>query len=229
MLSIAVDRSPIVELRTPDRHASRSYQTARGHPAAARRHRRLFLRLSPVPHRACASSGSSSERLRPARCSAPRDTVPMLAAALVGGLVGAVVLTAAYFVGVALVGAGLGAAAANLRLAASGGEPGLVMVVLFSIVGAVASMYLQRYFIIVGTAIRRGVDADRGGDGACRGSRRGGGRRGRGHLGRLSARSGAWPPLGGCGLDRARAGRGGRTARLDRQGTKGGLSDVSEE
>jgi hypothetical protein len=79
------------------------------------------------------------------------SAVPMLAAAIVGGLIGAGLLLAAYFVGVALVGAGLGAAAANLIFAASSREPSVLMVVLFSIAGAVGSMYLQRYFIIVGT------------------------------------------------------------------------------
>jgi hypothetical protein len=80
------------------------------------------------------------------------DTGPMVGAALVGGLIGAAVLFAAYFVGVALVGAGLGAAAANLFFAASDQPPHFLVVVLMTILGAAASMYLQRYFIIVGTA-----------------------------------------------------------------------------
>jgi len=79
------------------------------------------------------------------------DTVPMLVAAVAGGLVGAGLLIAAYFVGVALVGAGLGALVANLVFSASGREPHFLVIVLFSIAGAVGSMYLQRYFIIVGT------------------------------------------------------------------------------
>ena len=41
------------------------------------------------------------------------DTGPMMVAAVVGGLIGAGLLIAAYFVGVALVGAALGAVAAN--------------------------------------------------------------------------------------------------------------------
>lgn len=80
------------------------------------------------------------------------DTGPMIVAAIVGGLIGAAVLIAAYFVGVALVGAGLGAFIANLIFSTSGREPHFLVVVLFSVGGAVASMYLQRYFIIVGTA-----------------------------------------------------------------------------
>lgn len=82
----------------------------------------------------------------------PSDTLPMLVAALVGGLVGAGILFAAYFVGVALVGAGLGALVANLLFAARDGDPPLVAVILCAIVGATAATYLQRYFIIVGTA-----------------------------------------------------------------------------
>ncbi len=80
------------------------------------------------------------------------DTGPMLAAALVGGLIGALILTLAYFVGVALVGAGLGAAAANLLFAATDRDPHFLVLVLLTIVGATAAMYLQRYFIIVGTS-----------------------------------------------------------------------------
>jgi hypothetical protein len=79
------------------------------------------------------------------------DTGPMLAAALVGGLIGAGLLIAAYFVGVALVGAGLGAVIANLVFSASDRDPHFLVVVLCSVAGAVGSMYLQRYFIIVGT------------------------------------------------------------------------------
>ncbi len=79
------------------------------------------------------------------------DTGPMIAAAVVGGLLGAVVLIAAYFVGVALIGAGLGAVAAHLLLAAGDRDPHVLAVLFMSVVGAAASMYLQRYFIIVGT------------------------------------------------------------------------------
>lgn len=79
------------------------------------------------------------------------DTMPMLIAFVVGGLVGAGVLFAAYFLGVALVGAGLGAAAAHLLFAAGESDPPFLALVFLTIVGAVGAMYLQRYFIIVGT------------------------------------------------------------------------------
>ena len=80
------------------------------------------------------------------------DTGLMLIAAVVGGLVGAFILIAAYFVGVALVGAGLGAVIANLVFSAGDRDPSVFIVILFSVAGAVGATYLQRYFIIVGTA-----------------------------------------------------------------------------
>lgn len=80
------------------------------------------------------------------------DTLPMIIAAIVGGLAGAAILFLAYFLGVALVGAGLGATVANLAFAAGDRAPNVWAVVLLSIVGAACAMYLQRYFIIVGTS-----------------------------------------------------------------------------
>jgi hypothetical protein len=79
------------------------------------------------------------------------DTGPMVIAALVGGLIGAGIMVAAYFVGVALVGAGLGAVAANLFFTATDQDPHFLVLAFMTIVGAVGAMYLQRYFIIVGT------------------------------------------------------------------------------
>lgn len=79
------------------------------------------------------------------------SSTTMLVAAGIGGLAGAALLTAAYFVGVAIVGAALGAAVAHMLFAAGSGEPGLWVVVLCAIAGAVLSMYLQRYVVIVGT------------------------------------------------------------------------------
>jgi hypothetical protein len=80
------------------------------------------------------------------------DTGPMVIAALAGGLVGAGILFAAYFVGVALIGAGLGAMVANVLMAAGDRDPHFLVVVFCAIAGAAAAMYLQRYFIIVGTS-----------------------------------------------------------------------------
>ena len=80
------------------------------------------------------------------------DTIPMLVAGFVGGLVGAGILFAAYFVGVALVGAGLGAFFAHVGFGLYDREPPFLALLFIIIVGAVAASYLQRYFIIVFTS-----------------------------------------------------------------------------
>ena len=81
------------------------------------------------------------------------NTMGMLAAAIVGGLAGALILVFAYFVGIALVGAGLGALVAHVSWAQFGAtDPPAVLVVLLAVLGAVGAMMLQRYVIIVGTA-----------------------------------------------------------------------------
>jgi hypothetical protein len=80
------------------------------------------------------------------------QTFWMVVAALLGGLIGALILIAAYFVGVALIGAGIGALAANLIWAWFNREPGLLVVILLSIAGALGALALQRYVIIGATA-----------------------------------------------------------------------------
>jgi hypothetical protein len=80
------------------------------------------------------------------------QTMWTILAALGGGLAGALILIAAYFIGVALIGAGLGAMTANLIWAGIGGEPHVAVVIGLAIVGALAALALQRYVIIVATA-----------------------------------------------------------------------------
>jgi hypothetical protein len=79
-------------------------------------------------------------------------TTWMIVAALAGGVVGALILIAAYFVGVALLGAGIGALAASLVWASLGREPGAAVVIVFSIAGALGALALQRYVIVGATA-----------------------------------------------------------------------------
>ena len=76
----------------------------------------------------------------------------MIGAAIGGGIVGALILVAAYFVGVALIGAGVGALVVNLIWAALGREPHIVIVILFAIAGALGALALQRYVIVAATA-----------------------------------------------------------------------------
>jgi hypothetical protein len=84
---------------------------------------------------------------------APGDQVQMIVAALVGGVLGAVVLNLGYFVGVALVGAG--AAALLLHVAwtrVATGDPHVLVVVAVAVVGAIAATQLQRLVIVGATA-----------------------------------------------------------------------------
>jgi uncharacterized protein DUF4203 len=76
----------------------------------------------------------------------------MVLAAIGGGLIGALVLIAAYFIGVALIGGLIGALLANVIWAAAGSEPHIFLVILFSVSGALGALALQRYVIIASTA-----------------------------------------------------------------------------
>ena len=82
----------------------------------------------------------------------PAQTTSQLFAAFLGGLIGAGILLAAYFVGVALVGAGIGALLVNVIWTQVEGDPHPAIVILFSVAGAVVATWLQRYVIIIGTA-----------------------------------------------------------------------------
>jgi uncharacterized protein DUF4203 len=80
------------------------------------------------------------------------QTLWMIAAWLVGGLIGAVILFAAYFVGVALIGAGIGAGLAMVLWAAVNREPGIWPVIILAVLGAIGALAVQRHVIIVATA-----------------------------------------------------------------------------
>jgi hypothetical protein len=80
------------------------------------------------------------------------QTLYMVIAAIVGGIIGALILVGAYFVGVALIGAGVGALVVNLIWAGLGREPHIVVVILFAIAGALGALALQRYVIITATS-----------------------------------------------------------------------------
>ncbi|MGE3958198.1 MAG: DUF4203 domain-containing protein [Vicinamibacterales bacterium] len=83
----------------------------------------------------------------------PENTTGMLVGAAVGGVVGSAVLVLAWFVGVALVGAGLGVLVAHLAWSqVASGDPPTVAIVAVVLAGAVGAMVLQKYVIVVGTA-----------------------------------------------------------------------------
>ena len=72
----------------------------------------------------------------------------MLAAAIGGGLVGALLLIAAYFVGVALIGAGFGAGLANLIGAGIGREPHILVVILLAMMASKGTSVLRSTYVI---------------------------------------------------------------------------------
>lgn len=84
---------------------------------------------------------------------APSDTIAMLVAVGVGGLIGALILYAGYFVGVGLVGAWFGAMLGHAAwIQWRGGDPGTIVVLAFAVAGAVLATGLQRQIIIISTA-----------------------------------------------------------------------------
>jgi hypothetical protein len=82
-----------------------------------------------------------------------QSTIALVAAAVVGGLVGSVLMVAAYFIGVGLVGAGLAALGLNALWHAFRGDPPTVVLVVVCVLGALAALSIQRYVIIFGTAL----------------------------------------------------------------------------
>jgi hypothetical protein len=81
------------------------------------------------------------------------NTIGMVAAALVGGLIGAAILLFAYFVGIALVGAGVGALFVHFGWAfVGGGEPPVLAIIGMAVAGAGVAMFLQRHVIVITTA-----------------------------------------------------------------------------
>lgn len=80
------------------------------------------------------------------------STGTLLLWAVVGGAIGALILNLAYFLGVVLVGASIGAMLATVIFGRGGGDPHTVVIVLFAIAGAAAASMLQRYVIVAGTA-----------------------------------------------------------------------------
>ena len=77
----------------------------------------------------------------------------MLIAALVGGILGAVLFTFAYYVAIGLIGAGMGAYMFHVVWSyAKQSEPPSAGVIIAAVAGAVIAMALQRYVIIISTA-----------------------------------------------------------------------------
>jgi hypothetical protein len=82
------------------------------------------------------------------------NTFALVVAAIVGGLVGALLMVAAYFVGVGLIGAGLAVLALDWGWGAvRGGDPPTVVLVVVAVLGALLALSVVRYVVVFGTAI----------------------------------------------------------------------------
>ena len=81
------------------------------------------------------------------------STTSLVLWAIGGGLVGALVLNLAYFFGVVLVGAALGALAIIGLWPATSGDPHVLLVVACAVAGALVAWWLQKYVIVIGTAL----------------------------------------------------------------------------
>lgn len=81
------------------------------------------------------------------------NTTGMIVAAVIGGVIGSLVLVLAWFVGVSLIGAGLGVLGAHLiwtQIAT--GDPPAWAVIVVAVAGAIGAVFVQRYVIVAGTA-----------------------------------------------------------------------------
>ena len=80
------------------------------------------------------------------------ETWMVITATIIGGLIGAVLFLAVYFVGVAVAGAGLGVLAVHLVWTQRSDDPHLLVIILMAIVGVFMALVFQRYVIIIGTS-----------------------------------------------------------------------------
>ncbi len=85
---------------------------------------------------------------------APHTTWALVIAAIVGGLIGAGLMIAAYFVGVGLIGAGLSALALTSAWhVVAHTDPPTVVLVVVAVLGALGALSIVRYVVIFGTAL----------------------------------------------------------------------------
>ena len=81
------------------------------------------------------------------------STMALVVAAIVGGLVGSVLMIAAYFVGIGLIGAGLASLAVHLVWRVIGGDPPTLLLVVMAVLGALGALSVARYVAVIGTAL----------------------------------------------------------------------------
>ena len=80
------------------------------------------------------------------------ETWMVITATIIGGLIGAALFLAVYFVGVAVAGAGLGVLAVHLVWTQRSDDPHLLVIILMAIVGVFTALVFQRYVIIIVTS-----------------------------------------------------------------------------
>jgi hypothetical protein len=80
------------------------------------------------------------------------ETWMVITATIIGGLIGAALFLAVYFIGVAVAGAGLGVLAVHLVWTQRSDDPHLLVIILMAIVGVFTALVFQRYVIIIGTS-----------------------------------------------------------------------------
>jgi len=83
------------------------------------------------------------------------ETWVLVVAVIVGGIVGSIMMMAAYFMGVGLVGAGLASIGINVVWRAfSGGEPPpTILLVVVAVLGALGALSVAKYVVVFGTAL----------------------------------------------------------------------------
>ncbi len=82
------------------------------------------------------------------------STFALIAAAIVGGLVGAALMVAAYFIGVGLVGGGLASLALHwVWQIMRHHDPPTAVLVVVAVVGALLALSVARYVVVFGTAL----------------------------------------------------------------------------
>ena len=77
----------------------------------------------------------------------------LVLAAAVGGLIGAGLMIAAYFIGVGLIGAGLAALVLHVAWRVIGGDPPTAVIVIVAVLGALGALSVSRHVVIIGTAL----------------------------------------------------------------------------
>lgn len=83
----------------------------------------------------------------------PSGTWALVIAAIVGGMVGAILMVAAYFMGVGLVGAGIAALVLHVIWRWFGTDPPTVLLVIVCVIGALGALSVSRWVVVFGTAI----------------------------------------------------------------------------